>query len=105
MRSEADQRAVDAFREYGATGGKNKDKKAASAVKQTFDYFRINGDDMAIKLVEGVYCSLPMGKVKRGLVYHAVLSLKTSLYTSEREIYRKLKRAREIFNKCYDEIL
>ena len=105
MRSEADQRAVEAFREYGATGGKNKDKKAAAAVKLMFDYFHINGDDMAIELVESVYCSLPMGKVKRGLVHHTVLDFALHKCASESYIYRKLKEARYIYNKCYDEIV
>lgn len=70
------------------------------AVSSTIHHLQIEDDAIAVEGVKRVYYTLPLGNIKRGLISSRVRYVAAELNVDESVLWRRLRRARYIFN-CY----
>lgn len=97
--------SIAAFRYYGHRENENitgvTELQISAAVENTFRHLQIEDDSDCVKIVQQIYCALPLGNIRKGLISKYVVSVGTLMNMDERTIWRKLRRARELFNKYY----
>lgn len=89
--------AVAAFRQYGHN--KHAERCAEiEAASLAIKHLTVDGDIETVQLIERVYCSLPLGKLKRNAVTHRVAAAAVEMNMDVRTVWRKLAKARRLFN-------
>lgn len=99
--------AILAFRYYGHRSVGNvatdtTEQKIISAVTDTFRHLKIENDIECVEVVEKIYCSLPLGNIRKGFISQRVVAVSNTMNMDGRTIWRKLRRARELFNAYYN---
>lgn len=101
--------AIAAFRAYGHKRKDNtftpEEHDIFTAVAWTFKDLRNENKTLAIMSIKKVYCSIPMGKMKRGTIQSLVNKAASDLIADERTIKRGLSQGKRIFNKHYSRII
>ncbi len=92
--------AVAAFRHYGHTRSGTRDPDSCAEVEaaaSTIKHLRVEGETETVRLIERVYCSLPLGKLKRNAVAYRVNAAASEMNMDARTVWRKLAKARRLF--------
>ena len=75
--------------------------RAITSVNKTFAFLNEHGAHDCVELVKRVYCRLPAGNIRKGLITHNANRAANSMYIDTRTVWRKLRRARNIFKEYY----
>ena len=95
---------VAAFRLYGHRDtAAPADSKIIKAVETTLAHLDTNGERETVNVVCRVYVALPLGRLCKGEISARVARVATDMYMSERNAWRRLARARKLFEQYYDE--
>lgn len=99
--------AILAFRYYGHHNADDEgidvnEQNIINAVTNTFRHLKIENDVECVDVVKEIYCSLPLGNIRKGFISQKVIAVSNVMNMDGRTIWRKLRRARELFNAYYN---
>lgn len=96
---------VAAFRYYGHyISGKitaDADDPIIRAAKQTLSHLEAQDEHECTELVIQIYCRLPLGNISKGVITHRVNHAAAQMHMDARTVWRKLHRARDVFQRYY----
>lgn len=98
--------AIAAFRYRGHMNGNeivtDDEATVILAVASTLHHLDVEREYIALEGIKQVYYKLPMGDLKRGMLSEYVRSAAYEMHVDERTLWRKLKRARTVFNRYHN---